>query len=197
MSLHTHGTRARKVAAMAFGMAVICGAGALENTLVTGVVTAVIDGDTIKVQLGTGPVTVRLGHIDAPELNQSGGGAAVRALHARLLTQEVSLNVISRDGDERMVAVVFLAGENINGWMVKQGHAWAHRGHTKEADYCVWENAARSLRRGLWDTKGPDWVAPWDWRETRRDPLYFVTDYSGANAASCIQEIRRAPGVDD
>lgn len=45
-----------------------------------GVVTSVIDGDTIKVQVAEGPVTVRLRDIDAPELNQPGGGAATRAL---------------------------------------------------------------------------------------------------------------------
>ena len=64
-------------------------------------------------QLPDGPVTVRLRNIDAPELNQPGGGAATRALHKRLLAQE------------------------------KEGHAWAYRGHTRESDYCVWENAAR------------------------------------------------------
>lgn len=197
MRPYMNGAGLQKVAAMAFGAALACSAWAQESRVLAGVVTAVIDGDTIKVQLSTGPVTVRLGHIDAPELNQSGGGAAVRALDSRLLAQEVSLDVITRDGDERLVAVVFLGDENVNAWMVKQGHAWAYRGHTREADYCVWENAARSLRRGLWEYKGMDWVAPWDWRETKRDPLYFVTDYSGANAASCIREIRQTASIDE
>ena len=191
------GATACKLPAIAAGAALACGAWAAEKPILVGVVTSVIDGDTIKVQLSSGPVTVRLGHIDAPEMNQAGGGAAVRALDSRILTQEVSLEVVTRDGDDRVVAVVFLGGENVNAWMVKQGHAWAYRGHTREANYCVWENAARALGRGLWQNKGRDWVAPWDWRETKRDPLYFVTDYSGANAASCIREIRQTAGVDE
>jgi endonuclease YncB( thermonuclease family) len=197
MSRQQNGAHWRKVAVTAFGAALVFAAWAQENRALVGVVTGVIDGDTIKVQLGTGPVTVRLGHIDAPELNQSGGGAAVRALHGRVLGNEVSLDVVTRDRDERLVAVVFLAGENVNAWMVKQGHAWAYRGHTREADYCAWENAARSLRRGLWASKARDWVAPWDWRETKRDPLYFVTDYSNVSTASCIREIRQTASVDD
>ena len=196
MRPYMNGAGWRKVAAMAFGAALACGALAQEDRALAGVVTSVIDGDTIKVQLSTGPVTVRLGHIDAPELNQTGGGAAVRALDRRLLARQVSLDVITRGGEESLVAVVFLGDENVNAWMVKQGHAWAYRGHTREADYCVWENAARSLRRGLWEA-GRDWVAPWDWRETKRDPLYFVTDYNGANAASCIREIRQTASVDE
>lgn len=187
----------RKVAALTVGAVLASSAWSLENPHLAGVVTGVVDGDTIKVHLSTGPVTVRLGHIDAPELNQSGGGAAVRALDNRILGRDVSLEVISRSGDERLVAVVFLAGENVNAWMVKQGHAWAYRGHTKEADYCVWENAARSLRRGLWDNKGRDWVAPWDWREARRDPLHFVGDYSGVSTASCIREISQTASFDE
>jgi endonuclease YncB( thermonuclease family) len=164
---------------------------------VSGVVTGVIDGDTIKLQLTEGPVIVRLAHIDAPEVNQPGGGAAVRALDKRLLTQEVTLDVVARDGEDRLVAVVTLAGENINAWMVKQGHAWAHRGEAREADYCVWENGARSLRRGLWSGKEHEWVAPWDWRESRRDPLYFVTDYSHVTTEHCIRETGPAARIDD
>ena len=191
------GVRGWQAAAVAVGLAFALGAAADDKTLLAGIVTAVIDGDTFKVQLNTGPATVRLGHIDAPEMNQSGGGAAVRALRDRLLTQAVSLQVIKRESEDNLVAVVFLDGENVNAWMVKQGHAWAYRGQTREADYCVWENAARSLRRGLWDNKGQDWVAPWDWREARRDPLYFITDYSGASAASCMKEIRQTASADE
>jgi endonuclease YncB( thermonuclease family) len=93
------------------------------------------------------------------------------------------------------VAVVYVGDENVNAWMVKQGHAWAYRGHTREPDYCVWENAARSLRRGLWADKY--WTAPWDWRMSQRDSLFFVTDYSTTTAAACIREIGRTAPLDD
>ena len=136
----------RTVAAIAFGMVFSFGAWPQDASVVAAVVTSVHDGDTIKVQLSAGPVLVRLANIDAPESIQSGGGAATRALHNRILGQPVSLKVVDRDRDELLVAVVFLGDENINAWMVKQGHAWAYRGFNQEADYCVWENAARSLR---------------------------------------------------
>ena len=197
--MHTNAyfATAMRAAVVALGVSCAHYAASEERSQLAGIVTGVTDGDTIKVQLSTGPVNVRLGHIDAPEMNQAGGGAAVRALHGRLVSREISLQVIRKEDDSRLVAVVFEGGENINAWMVKQGHAWAYRGQTKEADYCVWENAARSLRRGLWGSKGEDWVAPWDWRGRKREPLYFVTDYSGANAASCMKEIRQTASVDE
>jgi micrococcal nuclease len=185
----------RWAAAAACGVALAFDAWTLENPVLDGIVTKVIDGDTIRVQLSTGPITVRLGEIDAPESNQAGGGAAARALDNRILGENVSLRVLSRDDEERAVAVVFHGDENVNAWTVKQGHAWAYRGHAREPDYCVWENAARSLRRGLWSDK--HWVAPWDWRMTQRDSLFFITDYSHATTAGCIRAIHESAAFDD
>lgn len=185
----------RTLTAIGCGLALSFGAWTQGDTVLVGTVTGVMDGDTIKVQLSSGPVTVRLAHIDAPESRQPGGGAATRALNSRLLAQDVSLQFIERDGEERALAVVLLGDLNINAWMVKQGHAWAWRGFTQDANYCAWEDAARSLRRGLW--KDPDWVAPWDWRMARKDALLFATDHSNASTASCMRELREAPAFDD
>ncbi|HEU4516753.1 MAG TPA: thermonuclease family protein [Steroidobacteraceae bacterium] len=193
MGLLESGACVRAVAAAACGLALASAAAAQEPVLV--VVTSILDGDSIKVQLPDGPVTVRLRNIDAPEMNQPGGGAATRALNGRLLGQEVSLHDVTRDDEQRWVAVVRLGDENINGWMVKQGHAWAYRGQTRESDYCVWENAARSLKRGLWADKY--WTSPWDWRTSQRDSLFFVTDYSNATTAGCMRATSDTPVFDD
>lgn len=181
--------------AIVCGLLLSLGVRAQGDPVLAGTVTGVIDGDTIKVQLPEGPVTVRLAHIDAPESYQPGGGAATRALHARLLTREVTLQVVERDGDQSALAVVHLGDENVNAWMVKQGHAWAYRGFTQDARYCAWEDAARALRRGLWSDA--DWTAPWDWRTARRDAMHFATDYRNASTASCMRELREAPVLDD
>lgn len=176
--------------------AVLClPAAALDAPRLTAIVTAVLDGDTIKVQLETGPMIVRLANVDAPELGQAGGGAATRALDGRLLTREVSLDVVTRDGQEQLVAVVFLGEENVNAWLVKQGHAWAYRQYTQDPSYCVWENAARSLRRGLWAQ--PGWMAPWEYRQSKIDGAFFVSDYSHISSAGCIREMGKVQAFDD
>jgi endonuclease YncB( thermonuclease family) len=183
--------------AIACGMALCFAASAQDEALVDGVVTGVVDGDTIKVQLSSGPAMVRLGHIDAPESYQAGGGAATKALHGRVVGEKVSLRAVREIQGESLVAVVFLGDENINAWMVKQGHAWAYRGFAEDPNYCVWENAARSLRRGLWASQSKDWVAPWDWRMSKRDALFFVSDYSNASAAGCMRETSQGAFLDD
>lgn len=181
--------------AVACGIVLAHCAAAQDSVVLAGTVTSVIDGDTIKVQVPEGPIIVRLAHIDAPESYQAGGGAAARALHGRLLAQEVSLQVVERRGEDRVVAVVRLGEENVNAWMVKQGHAWAIRAASLDPSYCAWEDGARSLRRGLWSA--PEWVAPWDWRTARKDAQFFPTDHSNASTASCMRELRAAPAPDD
>lgn len=184
----------RRVAAVACGLALSPGAPAQHADPVV-IVTQVLDGDTIKVHVPEGPLTVRLRNIDAPELNQPGGGAAARALHARVTGREVTLRDVTRESEERWVAVVLLGDENVNAWMVKQGHAWADRGHVREPDYCAWEQGARALRRGLWADR--HWTAPWDWRLSKKDSTHFVSDYSNATSVSCMRSLGDTPAFDE
>jgi micrococcal nuclease len=180
---------AREAAAIACGVALAFASFAQDGALTTGIVTAVLDGDTIKVHLATGPTVIRLGNIDAPEIRQPDGREARDALHAHIVGEEVALNVLSRKPDEWIVAVVYLRDENVNGWMVKQGHAWAYRQYAIDPDYCVWENAARSLKRGLWARE--EWLAPWEWRQGGKGKAMRYTDFRKADAASCIAEMKQ------
>ena len=169
-------------------LAIAFAAGAQDRPLIHGTITAVFDGDTIRVQLVTGPTVVRLANIDAPEFRQPGGKEARAALHERAVGEQVLLNVLSRDDAGLLVAVVFLGDDNLNGWMVKQGHAWANRASMNDPDYCVWENGARLLKRGLWGRE--EFLAPWEWKLGGKGKAMRYTDYSKATAASCIAEMK-------
>lgn len=166
-------------------------ASAQDNPVLVGRVSNVTDGDTIKVELSSGPISVRLGSIDAPESKQDGGAEAAKALSGRVLQKEVALEVITQDRYERLVAVVYLGDENINEWMVKQGHAWVYREYAKDPNYCVLEIAARSIKRGLW--ADPPWIAPWEWRRWQRDKNAKVYDYSDETLADCIAALKKRP----
>ncbi|MCJ7557799.1 MAG: thermonuclease family protein [Gammaproteobacteria bacterium] len=94
-----------------------------DSPRLAGVVAGVSGGDTIDVTLDSGPATVRLDSIYAPESDQPGGARAREALSERLLGQKVELQVVTKDRYGRLVAVVFLNGENINRAMLQDGHA--------------------------------------------------------------------------
>ena len=66
-----------------------------------------------------------------------------------------------RDVDRygRIVAVCRLGGEDLNGWLVRNGYAVAYRRYS--LDYVSAEDKARSERRGLW---AGEFTLPWLWR---------------------------------
>lgn len=116
----------------------------------SGVVTRVSDGDTLWVRPAEGkPVKVRLVGIDAPERCQAWGPQSRAALSARLLHQTVELDVRARDDYQRLLATVQLRDENINAWLVSQGHAWSAHYRKSLGPYAAEEQRARSERRGL------------------------------------------------
>ena len=87
---------------------------------------------------------------------------------------------------ERLVAVVYLEDENVNAWMVQQGHAWAYREYLKDPDYCVWEDEARQQRRGLWSLPSGQRAVPWEWRRRQRGQQDAFNDFSADTAEGCI-----------
>jgi endonuclease YncB( thermonuclease family) len=186
---------------LVFGVALAACAGAAEQParpaeaaprpVLIGTVTHVFDGDSMVVQLDSGPVTVRLDSIDTPEHDQPWGRQAAAALAGRIDGQRVALEVVTQDRYDRLVAVVFFGEENVNAWLVNRGDAWAYRRYLSDDEYCVWEDEARAARRGLWSLPATDWRAPWEWRARQRGQARAFTDYSRESAADCIATTRR------
>jgi micrococcal nuclease len=158
---------------------------------IPGTVTRVVDGDTIIVQLQTGPIRVRLYGIDAPESTQPEGGEATAYLAKRIAHQPVELEPYGQDRYNRMVAIVYLQDEDVNETMVQQGFAWAYRRYLKrsDTDYCYYEQDARKAHLGLWSLPAAEQVAPWEYRHQDSGGPY--TDYSAETAEHCIAELGR------
>ena len=95
-----------------------------------------------------------------------------------------------QDRYDRLVARVWLDGQDINAAMIKSGDAWAYRRYADEPAYCAYEKAARDLGRGLWRLPPADRVAPWEWRQRRSREGRF-TDYSPQTVATCVASLGR------
>ncbi|MGU3339028.1 thermonuclease family protein [Methylobacterium mesophilicum] len=130
---------------------------------------SVTDGDTVVIR-GT---RIRLHGIDAPESAQvcedatskeyRCGQAAALALSDRIGEANISCEPKDTDRYGRSVAVCRKGGEDLNAWMVAQGHALAFRRYS--ADYLGQEAEARTRKRGIWAGTFED---PADWRRRRR-----------------------------
>ena len=128
----------------------------------SGVVTYVVDGDSVRVRplQGGKPVSIRLGGIDAPEICQSGGAASRDALKRRVLGLQVAIEGKSRDDYSRLLARVMLDGDDVGARMVKDGHAWSYRYRGSAGPYAAQQRLAEAARRGIFDVGGEAAVYP-------------------------------------
>ena len=78
-----------------------------------------IDGDTFHV----GTDRIRLRGIDTPELDEPGGQAAKQRLEELLRSGPVHINLHGRDVYDRLVADVFVNGQNVAEMLTREGYA--------------------------------------------------------------------------
>jgi micrococcal nuclease len=118
-----------------------------------GVVTHVTDGDSIWVRpdAGGAPRELRIHGIDAPEICQRFGDQSRRALAAQVLHRPVTVKSRAQDSYQRTLAKVSAGGQDVGGWMVRNGHAWSYRFRGKGGPYMAEETSARNARLGLWN----------------------------------------------
>jgi endonuclease YncB( thermonuclease family) len=128
----------------------------------------VVDGDTVVV----GGVRVRLEGIDAPEASQTCarppgetwpcGTESTHALAVLIAGRELECDPRGTDKYGRVLAVCFLDRQDINAWMVRQGHAWAFTRYS--TSYVNEEAEARARRLGIWQGGA---TPAWEYRAQR------------------------------
>ncbi|SDN48844.1 Endonuclease YncB, thermonuclease family [Polaromonas sp. JS666] len=125
----------------------------------SGVVTYVVDGDTVRVRPPGGgkPVSVRISGIDAPEICQAGGTASRDALMRKLLGQRVAVYGRQHDDYGRLLAKISFKGEDTGRWMVAQGLAWSYRNRGNAGPYAAQQRQARAAGLGIFS---PSHAAP-------------------------------------
>jgi endonuclease YncB( thermonuclease family) len=130
----------------------------------------VADGDTLEIS----GVRIRLGGIDAPELDQSCtddkgqtwscGRAATQELRTLIRGRDLKCEHKGKDQFQRVLAVCFLSdGSDVNAWMVRQGWALAFSyGGTYQSE----QDEARAAKRGIW---AGTFMPPREWRQQHVD----------------------------
>jgi micrococcal nuclease len=114
-------------------------------------VSEVVDGDTVHLQPvgGREEIKARLLGIDAPEICQAYGNLSRDALARRINGLTVVVQTNRQDDYGRALVRLYLNGEDISGWLVKQGWAWSYGARGSKGPYKLDELSARVARRGL------------------------------------------------
>ncbi len=140
---------------------------------IEGVVTYVVDGDTVWAKTKGGKLKIRLYGIDAPETGhgekpgQPFGRQVANALRSKVLGKKVAIEVRDIDSYGRSVAVIRLNGRDINLEMAREGWAWAYRRYLERpyaSEYIRAEKEARGKKLGLWKQSNPQ--PPWEFRRS-------------------------------
>lgn len=131
-----------------------------------GKVISVMDGDTVRVLVGSKQVKVRLFGIDAPESKQAFGKQSEKELKSLVWKKEVKVVVKDIDQYGRTVGVLFINDLEVNLEMVKRGMAWVYRDFNKDKKYLEAEEVARKSELGLWRDKNP--TPPWLFRKNEK-----------------------------
>jgi endonuclease YncB( thermonuclease family) len=143
----------------------------------------VVDADTFRLS-GT---KVRLWGVDAPESGQACLGAAgsrylcgskaALALADWIGRRRMSCQQRDTDRYGRSVVSCTVAGEDVAGWLARQGWARDYTRYSRGA-YAYQESQAREARRGIWQGEH---VAPWAWRGGER----LRSEQASAPAGDC------------
>jgi|SRR6516164_2785759 len=136
----------------------------------------VADGDSIRVlSPDNQQIRVRLAFIDAPEKGQAFGQRAKQAMSELVFGKDVKLLPHTIDRYGRLVAQVFVEGQDAGLELLNQGLCWVYEKYVGEASveiqtrYRAAQSAAQSDKLGLW--QDPDPVPPWEWRKGKRASL--------------------------
>jgi len=127
-------------------------------------VIAVHDGDTLRVRTDAGAIhTIRIAHIDAPELYQQWGRVSGTSLRRLCLGTHAWVQPTTLDRYQRTVADVTCRAKDASHHQVERGMAWVFDRYEPPTSrlYSV-QARARHFRRGLWFEQAA--VAPWDAR---------------------------------
>lgn len=128
-----------------------------------GIVSRVVDGDTVWIGSSGTLLKVRISGIDAPEICQPHGAQAREALRRKVLGQMVTITYQRVDDYGRLLARVDMGDEDIGRWMVSHGHAWSYGYRNYRGPYAREQQVSSNSRLGVFALDAPE--IPRDFRK--------------------------------
>jgi micrococcal nuclease len=151
------------------------GADTFDIAVYHATVTAVADGDSLVVRRRSEPkgiargreTRIRIEGIDCPEFGQAFRQQAKQFTVSACLGRDVEIHPMDQDRYGRVVARIFVDGQDLSVELLRAGLAWHFERFNQDPKLAAIEAAARLEGVGLWSQAGP--MAPWDWRDRARD----------------------------
>lgn len=137
----------------------------MASSPISGTVRSCHDGDTCRVVIADRERKIRLGGVDAPELDQPGGRESQQFMAAKIVGRDVELICEGRSYD-RKTCRILLEGTDVGEDLVRAGHAWDSPKYSK-GRYREAQEEARREGRGFWAREG-GLISPYCHRWSKR-----------------------------
>lgn len=126
---------------------------------INGVVTKVVDGNTIEIKASDDQFTVVLLGVDSPDPGQAFADQATTWLAKFLEGKNVAVELKGKDRWGNRLAIVYVKDDDVRLQIVRQGLAWVDEKNA-EATLREAELKAREKQKGIWkqDNPTPPWV---------------------------------------
>ena len=126
----------------------------LVGQTVSGTVTSVADGDTVRLRLdgGTKTIRVRLEGVDAPERGEPFNVQARNEARVMLFNKKVQVKATDVDNYDRLVARLIVNGTDSSVHLVESGLACHFTRFVNDPVLAKAQLAARTAGRGFWAT---------------------------------------------
>ena len=137
----------------------------ISQTIFTGKVVGIKDGDTIVVidSLNT-QTTLRLAEVDCPEKNQPFGTKAKQFTSDQVYLKTIKYVVTDIDRYGRSIAMIYYENNKyLSAEIIRAGMGWHYKKYSKSIELAEIEIEAQKEKRGLWFDKNP--ISPSDWRK--------------------------------
>lgn len=136
------------------------------QTILTGKVIGIKDGDTVEVIDNLSKTTIlRLAEVDCPEKKQPFGAKAKQFTSDAIYLKTVKYIVTNKDRYGRSVAKIFYKNKYLSAEIIKNGMGWQYKKYSTSQELALFEQQARSRRIGLWIDPNP--VYPSEWRKAK------------------------------
>ncbi len=121
-----------------------------------GVVTYVVDGDTLHLQTKSEEYKICFYGVDSPENTQKYGTESKEFLLKKVLNKKVTVEVESSDQHGRKICKIYYDNDYLNEEVIKNGYGLWNEFHAKD-DYILKDaqEHAQKYKLGLWKDKNP------------------------------------------
>ena len=133
-----------------------------------GIVSDVIDGDTLYVLVKSNIYKIRLQDIDCPEKKQPYGKEAKQFVENLALSNKIVVKYKGTDRYGRTIgtAIIVTNMANLNQELLKNGWAWWYYQYSTNQMLGNLEEIARTNKLGIWASTNN--IPPWEWRKKHR-----------------------------